>query len=413
MKDAPLADEIRVVYLSPLRALSNDMHRNLEVPLEEIYELAAERGLEMPPIRVGLRTGDTPSHKRAALVKRPPHILVTTPESLYLMLTGPKSRQKFKHVQTVIVDEIHALVRDKRGSHMALSLERLEAVCGRKLQRIGLSATQRPLDRIAQFLTGVGDGTPPQPVEETAAPPSAPTLFDDEPEPDSAFRPFEVASGCEIVDVGHSRELDLQIELPDEELGAACTHEQWAEIYEKIVALIELHRSTLIFVNTRRMAERVSHQLTELLGEDAVSSHHGSLAADMRQKTEQRLKNGQLKAVVATASLELGLDIGFIDLVIQNRLAPVNCDVFAADRPLRSLAGARPQRAPVRADARRIDGVARAAARRSLGKPRRRPHPGNAARRVGAADRRPRSPATNGRPTNCSTCFVAPGPIGT
>ena len=325
IQDSPLPDEIRIVYLSPLRALSNDMHRNLEQPLEEIYDLAQREGISIPPIKVGLRTGDTPSHKRAALVKRPPHILVTTPESLYLMLTGPKSREKLKHVETVIVDEIHALIRDKRGSHMALTLERLDANCGRRLQRIGLSATQRPLDLVANFLIGTGTGSIPQPVEtiEVVQPAVDPqqSLFPEEmvhPQEKPVLRATNTeAPACEIIDIGHGRELDLAIEISETELGAACTHEQWAELYARIVELIEEHRSTLIFVNTRRAAERISHQLTEFLGEDAVSSHHGSLAADIRLKTEQRLKDGELKAVVATASLELGLDIGYIDLVIQ------------------------------------------------------------------------------------------------
>ncbi|MBD3674041.1 MAG: DEAD/DEAH box helicase [Planctomycetaceae bacterium] len=343
IKSAPLPEEIRIVYLSPLRALSNDMHRNLEEPLAEIFELANERGVNIPPINVGLRTGDTPSSRRAAIVKHPPHILVTTPESLYLMLTGPKSRQKLKHVETVIVDEIHALIRDKRGSHLSLTLERLDALCGRKLQRIGLSATQKPLDLVAKFL--VGEGTQPLPqsigqkelpadpqarlfaTEELFTPLNPPLVRGEAYKVDNAndlSPPFQVGARggnpsehCEIINIGHGRELDLAVEVPPSELQAICSHEQWAEIYGRIIELINSHRSTLIFVNTRRMAERVSHQLTELLGEDAVSSHHGSLAADIRHSTEQRLKNGQLKAVVATASLELGLDIGYIDLVIQ------------------------------------------------------------------------------------------------
>jgi ATP-dependent Lhr-like helicase len=288
-----LDEAIRVVYVSPLRALSNDMHRNLEVPLQEIIALAREEGYDLPPIRVGLRTGDTPASQRAALVRRPPHILVTTPESLYLLLTGSKSRERLRSVETVIVDELHALVRDKRGSHLALSLERLVALCPSPPQRIGLSATQRPIEVTAQFLVG---GPPSEVVGEA----------------DEANRP-----PCAIIDVGHNRPLDLAIETPASELGAVCTHEQWAEVNQRLVQLVQEHRSTLIFVNTRRMAERVTHQLGELLGEDAVGSHHGSLAADMRLKTEQRLKSGDLKAVVATASLELGLDIGYIDLVIQ------------------------------------------------------------------------------------------------
>ncbi|HQX48832.1 MAG TPA: DEAD/DEAH box helicase [Planctomycetaceae bacterium] len=282
-----LDDEIRIVYVSPLRALSNDMHRNLEQPLDEILALAAERGLEIPPIRVGLRTGDTTQSKRAAIVNRPPHILVTTPESLYLMLTSQRSREVLKTVETVIVDEIHALVRDKRGSHLSLTLERLAAICPRRLQRIGLSATQRPIEKIAEFLVGVSESR---------------TSSDSMPV---------------IIDIGHQRQLDLAIETPPSELGAVCMHEQWAEVNTRIVELINTHRATLIFVNTRRLAERLTHQLSEILGEDAISSHHGSLAYKHRQDTEQRLKAGQLKAVVATASLEMGIDVGYIDLVLQ------------------------------------------------------------------------------------------------
>lgn len=300
-----LDDSTRVVYVSPLRALSNDMHRNLQVPLDEIFALTQQlfpgeeefpagpgslfsnRPLDSAPyskklpLRVGLRTGDTSSSKRTALIRRPPHILVTTPESLYLMLTSAKARETLRNVETVIVDEIHALVRDKRGSHWSLTLERLEAVTGRPLQRIGLSATQKPIERMAEYLIGQRE------------------------------------EDCTIVDVGHGRELDLAIEIPPSDLGAVCMHEQWAEVNQRIVELIEQHRSTLIFVNTRRLAERITHQLTELLGEDHVGSHHGSLSADIRLKTEQQLKSGELKAVVATASLELGLDVGYIDLVIQ------------------------------------------------------------------------------------------------
>jgi ATP-dependent Lhr-like helicase len=335
IKSAPLSEEIRVVYLSPLRALSNDMHSNLEEPLAEIYELAHERGLNIPPINVGLRTGDTPAAKRAAIVKHPPHILVTTPESLYLMMTGPKSRLKLKHVETVIVDEIHALIRDKRGSHLSLTLERLESFCGRKLQRIGLSATQKPLNLVAKFLTGEGTYPLPRSISQKESPDDPQQLLFDTFDSAGGSLPYnnlaeevedpqvgacpasEEQSHCEIIDIGHGRELDLAVEVPESELQAVCSHEQWAEIYGQIIELINSHRSTLIFVNTRRMAERVSHQLTEMLGEEAVSSHHGSLAYEIRHKTEQRLKNGQLKAVVATASLELGLDIGYIDLVIQ------------------------------------------------------------------------------------------------
>lgn len=286
-----LEDEIRVVYVSPLRALSNDMHRNLQQPLDEILALAAEMGLQIPQIRVGLRTGDTAAAKRAAIVKRPPHILVTTPESLYLMLTSTRSRDVLKTVETVIVDEIHAMVRDKRGSHLALSLERLAAICPRRLQRIGLSATQRPIDKIAEFLVGV-PRSPDRSCLDKIEPPI-------------------------IVNIGHQRHLDLAIETPNSDLGSVCMHEQWAEINARIVELINSHRATLIFVNTRRLAERLTHQLSEILGENAISSHHGSLAYKHRQDTEQRLKSGELKAVVATASLEMGIDIGYIDLVLQ------------------------------------------------------------------------------------------------
>lgn len=321
LEDA-LEDEIRAVYVSPLRALSNDMHRNLEVPLQEILDLAASEGLTnaagepLAPIRAGLRTGDTSPSQRAALVRRPPHILVTTPESLYLMLTAEKSREKLRRVETIIVDEIHALVRDKRGSHLALTLERLEALCERPLQRIGLSATQKPIERMADFLVGDREEAVPQnriaTVANTDSSGSSSSVLGD------TSRVWEVCGrACTIVDVGHGRELDLAIEVPPSELGAVCMHEQWAEVNTRLVELIQEHRSTLIFVNTRRMAERVTHQLSELLGEDAVGSHHGSLSADIRLKTEQRLKSGELKAVVATASLELGLDVGYIDLVVQ------------------------------------------------------------------------------------------------
>ena len=315
-KDLP--NEIRVVYVSPLRALSNDMHRNLEQPLAEILALAAETGLEVPPIRVGLRTGDTTASQRASLLRRPPHILVTTPESLYLMLTSPKSRELLRSVETVIVDEIHALVRDKRGSHLAITLERLAALCPRKLQRIGLSATQRPMDQIARFLVGFG-GNPFESIPEIPKPRKNTGLlpFDDDIAPDRSVATTTDEGLPVILDIGHQRQLDLAIEIPPSDLGAVCMHEQWAEINQRIVELVNSHRATLIFVNTRRLAERLTHQLSELLGEEAVSSHHGSLAYKHRHDTEQRLKSGQLKAVVATASLEMGIDVGYVDLVIQ------------------------------------------------------------------------------------------------
>jgi len=363
-----LTDATRVVYVSPLRALSNDMHRNLEEPLAEIFALAGEAGLEIAPIRVGLRTGDTSARDRAAIIRRPPHILVTTPESLYLMLTGPKSREVLRSTETVIVDEIHALVRDKRGSHLALSLERLEHLCPRRLQRIGLSATQRPIERVAEFLVGAGaagdeDGGSriENGIDQTTSGVHPPSSI--RHPPSSILHP--PSSKCSIIDVGHQRDLDLGIEVPPSELGAVCMHEQWAEVNQRIVELVNSHRSTLIFVNNRRLAERLTHQLSEAMAakvhedggwriEDGqalstsdcdspssilhppsstatatvsepiadaaielVSSHHGSLSATTRLETERRLKSGELKAVVATSSLELGIDVGHIDLVIQ------------------------------------------------------------------------------------------------
>src|SRR6266852_3147748 len=276
-----LQNQTYVVYVSPLRALSNDIQRNLQEPLAQILSLALRHRPDCPEIRALVRTGDTPARERQQMVRRPPHVLVTTPESLYLILTGKRSREILRSVQTVIVDEIHAVARDKRGSHLALSLERLDALSAVRPVRIGLSATQKPIEELAQFL--VGTETPPP----------------------------------NIVDIGHFRDLDLGIEVPQMELQAVCTHEHWAEVYERLVQLINEHRSTLIFVNTRKLAERVAHQLTERLGKEHVLSHHGSLSHRSRQRTEQQLKEGSLKAVVATASLELGIDIGHIDLVCQ------------------------------------------------------------------------------------------------
>jgi ATP-dependent Lhr-like helicase len=279
--EGTLPDGIDVVYVSPLKALSNDIQRNLQTPLAEIAALAAEAGIGPLPIRTAVRTGDTPQADRQAMLRNPPHILVTTPESLYLMLTSAKSREKLRAVKTVIVDEIHALARDKRGSHLSLSLERLASLCERPPTRVGLSATQKPIDEIGKFLVGAQSNSP------------------------------------SIINIGHARDLDLGLEVPVQELAAVCTHEHWGEVYERLTQLILSHRSTLVFVNTRRLAERVAFRLTEQLGEDAVASHHGSLSRDIRLDAEQRLKAGKLKAIVATASLEMGIDIGYIDLVCQ------------------------------------------------------------------------------------------------
>jgi ATP-dependent helicase Lhr and Lhr-like helicase len=273
-----LSDRTEILYVSPLKALGNDIQKNLEGPLAEITALAGAKGLLMPEIRVAVRTGDTLMHERQRMLKRPPHILVTTPESLYILLTAQKSREILRDVKTVIVDEIHAVADDKRGAHLTLSLERLDALTGRRAVRIGLSATQKPMEVVAHFLTG----SQPDPV---------------------------------IVNIGHKRALDLGIEVPGQELGPIASNELWDETYERIGHLVEQHRSTLVFVNTRRLAERVAFNLAERLGEDAVAAHHGSLARKMRLDAENKLKNGQVKVLVATASLELGIDIGYVDLV--------------------------------------------------------------------------------------------------
>ncbi|MFZ5862896.1 MAG: DEAD/DEAH box helicase [Nitrospirota bacterium] len=283
-----LTDQTRVLYISPLKALSHDVERNLTSPLEEIIERAvAASDRRLPPIRVAVRTGDTPAAERQRMTRRPPHIVVTTPESLYLLLTSVKGRALLRTVETVIVDEIHAVARDKRGSHLALSLARLDALCERRPVRVGLSATQAPIDEIARFLIGT-----------------------DRVKPDGM-------PDCAIVDVGHRRELDLAINVPPTDLAAVCSNEQWDEVYTRVAELIAAHRSTIVFVNTRRLAERITLRLSERLGDGAVLSHHGSLSKKIRRNTELRLKSGDLMAVVATASLELGIDVGFIDLVVQ------------------------------------------------------------------------------------------------
>ena len=374
-----LQDRTEVLYVSPLKALGNDIQKNLEVPLGEILQMAGARGLLMPEIRTAVRTGDTLAKDRRLMLKRPPHILVTTPESLYILLTAEKSRAILRDVETVIVDEIHAVADDKRGVHLALSLERLEALRrealglpdarpfsgsalgGAALQRfstdpvsfagfsprgtsaaeaasrpdsfrsaesaappksrpalvrIGLSATQKPIEEVAHFLAGNGR---PDPV---------------------------------IVNIGHRRTLDLGVEVPASELGPIATNEMWDEIYQRLVQLVEQHRSTLVFVNTRRLAERIAHQLGERLGEENVAAHHGSLARKLRLAAEKRLKDGEVKVLVATASLELGIDVRDRGPGVPHRFAAFDCGGAAAGGPKRTLARRGPQGAILRYHAR-------------------------------------------------------------
>jgi ATP-dependent helicase Lhr and Lhr-like helicase len=282
--ERPLPDEVRVVYVSPLKALSADIHKNLAEPRRGIERMAFEMGLDAPRLTAAVRTGDTTASERAATLRKPPHILVTTPESLYLLLTSPRSREMLRTVRTVIVDEIHAVIGTRRGAHLALTLERLQqAVGSERFLRLGLSATQRPVEEVAQYLIGT-----------------------------DASR-----GDCVIVDEGHRREIDLSIEVPSSPLDTVMSHEVWEEYYERLAQLISAHKTTLIFVNTRRLAERAARHLSERLGEDQVTAHHGSLSKAIRLDAEHRLKSGQLKALVATASLELGIDIGHVDLVCQ------------------------------------------------------------------------------------------------
>ena len=314
-----LEDRTAVVYVSPLKALSSDIHRNLQEPLGELAELAAAGGQAYPEIRTAIRTGDTPSWDREQMVRRPPHIVVTTPESLFILLTAERSRRMLSTAETVIVDEIHALIDDKRGSHLALSLARLDDLVvksgGAKPQRIGLSATVKPIDEVARFLTGVSAR-----AAATLGPGAANDTGREDEEPAAAGSPNGSAgewAPVAIVDSGHRRELDVAVEVPQDELGVVATNEMWGEIYDRIADLVRAHRTTIVFVNTRRLSERVAHQLAERLGEDAVLAHHGSLSRQLRQAAEAALKEGRLRAVVATASLELGIDVGSVDLVCQ------------------------------------------------------------------------------------------------
>ncbi|HYN06778.1 MAG TPA: DEAD/DEAH box helicase [Vicinamibacterales bacterium] len=284
--DGTLENRTEVLYVSPLKALGNDIQKNLDGPLAEIGRLAFELGQPIPDIRTAVRTGDTLMPERRAMLRRPPHILVTTPESLYILLTAERSRAILRTVSTVIVDEIHAVADDKRGAHLAISLERLDALCGRRAARIGLSATQKPIELVARFL----GGRESRPLS----------------------RPDPV-----VVQVSPRRELDIAVEVPSSELGPVASNELWNEIYDRLAVLAREHRSTLIFVNTRRLAERVTHHLAQRLGNDAVAAHHGSLSRKTRLTSEHQLKTGALRALVATASLELGIDIGTVDLVCQ------------------------------------------------------------------------------------------------
>ena len=281
-----LRDETQVVYVSPLKALSNDIRRNLEAPLTGIREALRAHALPEVDVRAWVRTGDTPQGERERMRRRPPHIVVTTPESLYILLGSESGRAMLATTRTVIVDEIHAVAPNKRGAHLALSLERLAALCADPVQRVGLSATQKPIEDVARFLVGAGaDGA--------------------------------ASAACTIIDTGHRRARDLAVEVPSSPLEAVMSGEVWEQVYDRLAELIEAHRTTLIFVNTRRMAERATRHLSERLGEEQVAAHHGSLAKERGLDAEQRLKGGTLKALVATASLELGIDIGDVDLVCQ------------------------------------------------------------------------------------------------
>src|SRR5215470_15086058 len=290
-----LDDSTHVIYVSPLKALSNDVQRNLQIPLAGIQTELQALGLPEINIRTLVRTGDTPASERTAMTKRPPHIVVTTPESLYILLTSEGGRRMLETARTLIVDEIHAVVGDKRGSHLALSIERLEQLVaahaqttgGSSLVRIGLSATQRPIEEVVRFLVGTAN-------------------LNAENKPD-----------CTIIDSGHARRLDLAIELTESPLQAVMSGDAWDEVYDRLAQLIREHKTTLVFVNTRRLAERVARHLGERIGDENIAAHHGSLAREQRLAAEQRLKSGELSALIATASLELGIDIGDVNLVCQ------------------------------------------------------------------------------------------------
>jgi len=288
----PLPDEVRVVYVSPLKALSADIHKNLAEPRRGIKRIAEEMGLEAPRITAAVRTGDTTASERAAMLRKPPHILVTTPESLYLLLTAERSREMLRTARTVIVDEIHAVIGTRRGAHLGITLERLQQVAEQPLLRLGLSATQKPIEEVAKYLAGVGSGV--WGVENAHddngnASSSDPRL----PTPDSPVK---------IIDEGHRRTIDLALEIPRSEVETVMSSEVWEDYYNRLTQLILEHKTTLVFVNTRRMAERVARHLSDRLGEDAVTAHHGSLSKEKRLDAESRLKSGRLKALVTSCA---------------------------------------------------------------------------------------------------------------
>ena len=310
-----LENQTRILYISPLKALSNDIEKNLQEPLQGIRDELLMHGLPDVEIRTLVRTGDTPQSEREKAKRKPPHILVTTPESAYILLTSESGRKMLSSVRTVIVDEIHALAGNKRGSHLSLSLERLDALVGGDLQRIGLSATQKPIERMADFLVGADDRR------------------------------------CEIVDTGHTRDRDLALEVPQSPLDAVMANEVWQEIYDRLHAMVDSHRGVLVFVNTRRLAERAAKFLAERIGEEHVMCHHGSMAKEHRLLAETRLKNGEFKMprrdrIAGTGyrhrRYRSGLPIG---------LTEIYCRISPARRPLRPLCGRHTQRAPVSANA--------------------------------------------------------------
>ena len=374
-----LADETQIVYVSPLKALSNDIQRNLEAPLAGIREALREQGLPDVEIRTWVRTGDTPPGERQRMRRRPPHIVVTTPESLYILLGSDSGREMLATTRTVIVDEIHA--RGRRTSAARIWRSRSSGSrrsAATELLRIGLSATQKPIEAVARFLVGAAGGRVPRSsTPATAARATSP------------------------------------LEVPSSPLEAVMSGEVWRQVYDRLAELIEAHRTTLVFVNTRRMAERVTRQLSERLGADQVTAHHGSLAKEQRLDAEQRLKRGALKALVATASLELGIDIGEVDLVCQLGSPRSIATLPAARRPLRPCGRRHAQGPPLPAVARRAGRMRGAARQRPPRRARPADDPRAAARRAGPADRRRGRGAGMERGRRSSRCSAAPGPTAT